>query len=270
MSRPWWLVFVSSLAVAFAVLARPARAEQPALPPPPAPTPPPGPAPAAAAEPPAPEAGPAAPTLAPAPTLTPAEQPQPQQGPPPTSEYPPLPPVASSHPAPAPAMPRGTAPPGATPTMQLPPPPPKRFTRYPITVMIADAAWIVAATQQIEDPIVFLGGYIVAAPVAHLLMGNPRSAWISAGLRAGAVAFTTTATFYAVTSNCYECETEIGLVAVGLIGAATIMVADWTVLAKREIPAAVPVQPRSAPDWAVTPQVQVGQGGLQLGLGGWF
>lgn len=152
--------------------------------------------------------------------------------------------------------------------MPLPPPPPKRVESYPFTVMIADAAWMAAASQQYENPLVFLGGYIFAAPVAHLLMGNQRSAWISAGLRAGAVAFTTAATIHAFTTDCYPCDVEGGLIVAGVLGSVTVMVVDWLVLAKKEVP--VPVQPRSAPDWAVTPQVQVGQGGLQLGLGGWF
>jgi hypothetical protein len=258
MSRSRWLVLVSSFAVALTVLARPSRAEQPVLPPPPAPT-------AQPAQP-APEAGPAAPTQTPALAVPPAEQPRPQQGPPTTSEYPPLPPVPSE-PAAAPAMPRGTAPPGATPVMPAAPPASRQFNRYPVTVMVADALWIVAAAQAPESPVLYLGGYTFAAPVAHLVMGNPRSALISGGLRAGAVAFTMAATIRAL--DCYgDCDADIGLVAVGLIGAATIMVVDWAVLAKKEVP--LPVQPRSAPDWAVTPQMQVGQGGVQLGLGGWF
>jgi hypothetical protein len=264
MSRSPWLVLVSSFAVAITIMAGPARAEQPALTPSASPAP--LAAPDAPAQPPAPAPQPDAQPPAPAP------QPdaQPQAGPPITSEYPrlPLPPVAS-RPAAAPVLPRGTMAPGATPVLPPPAPAPKRYERYPLTVMIADVAWLVASVK-LESPGLFLGGYVGAAPLAHLLMGNTRSAWISAGLRAGAVAFTAVTAINAFSSDCYDCEAEAGLVVAGVLGAATIMVVDWMVLAKKEVPAAVPVPPRDAPAWVVTPQVQVGQGGLQLGVGGWF
>jgi hypothetical protein len=159
-------------------------------------------------------------------------------------------------------------PPGATQT--LPPPAPRsRGESYALAVIVADAAWI-WASWKLESPGLVLGGYIGAAPLTHALMGNARSAWISGGLRAGAVLFTAGATINALGSNCGDCDSEAGLIVAGVLGAGIIMVADWVVLARKETPAAVPVQPRSAPAWAVTPQVQVGQGGLQLGLGGWF
>jgi hypothetical protein len=235
MSRSRWLVLVSCLAVAIPVLTGPTSAEQPALTPP---------------------------------SRQPAGQPQPR--PPITSEYPRLPPVPS-YPGAAPALPRGTTAPGATQATQpLPPPPaPKREESYLLAVMVADAAWI-WGTWKLDSPGLLLGGYIGAAPLTHALMGNSRSAWISAGLRAGAVAFTAGAAIHAYASNCDDCEAEVGLVVLGLVGAGTVMLADWLVLARREVPVEGPVQPRSAPAWAVTPQVNVGQGGLQLGLGGWF
>lgn len=154
--------------------------------------------------------------------------------------------------------------------MMLPAPAPRpRVERYPLAVMVADAAWMLAGWRM-ESPGLLLGGYVGAAPLAHALMGNTRGALISGGLRASALVFTVGATAHAFASDCGDCEAEGGLIAAGLIGGATIMVVDWLVLARKEIPVRVPAQPHSAPAWGVTPQVQAEQGGLQLGVGGWF
>jgi hypothetical protein len=184
---------------------------------------------------------------------------------------PPPPPVDG---ATAQPLPPGTTPPGATP-FALPAPPPAPMTRtkrYPLAVMVADAAWALAA-YRLDSPYLAMGGYIGAAPLAHAMMGNTRGALISGGLRATALAVTVVgALTIGRKQDCLEeCDEEPGpLVYAGLIGAGVVVLVDWLVLAKKEVPVAAPMQARSAPDWAVTPQVQVGQGGLQVGLGGWF
>jgi hypothetical protein len=271
MSRLWRFVLVSclpslaTLATLAVALAVPARAEQPSVTPPSSTAP----APAAPATP--PPAAPAAPAVT---------APAPAPAPPATSEYPPV----TTYPAPAPVIQTGTAAPGATLAMPaLQPQPRPQYQHYGLAVMLADLTWIWASWRLENGPLA-LGGYVGAAPLAHALMGNPRSAWISAGLRAGALAFTTGVTLYALSSSCYDCETEMELVVLGLIGAGTIMVADWLVLARKEIPRQA-IEPRpqrdaprwhevpksdKPPDWAVQPDVQATQGGLQLGVSGWF
>jgi hypothetical protein len=135
--------------------------------------------------------------------------------------------------------------------------------------MLADAAWMWGGWR-LESSGLMVGGYMGAAPLAHALMGNTRSALISGGLRSGAVALIAATAVHAIESDCGDCEVELGVLYVGVIGIAAVMVADWLVLAKKEVPVAGSVQPNRAPDWVVTPQVQARDGGLQLGVGGWF
>jgi hypothetical protein len=248
MSRSRWLVFVSFLAVTITVLGGPTRAEQPVLPPPPSPAP-----------------------SAPPPRQ---QQPQPQPGPPLTTSATPRLPPAPVYGGTAQPLPPGTRPPGAT-QYALPvlSPAPMTWTKhYPLAVMVADAAWSLAA-YRLDSPALAVGGYIGAAPLVHAMMRNTRGALISGGLRAAAVVVTAVGLLTIETEpNCFEnCEDPPGaLVYAGLIGAGAVVLVDWMVLAKKEVPVAAPMQARSAPDWAVTPQVQVGLGGLQVGVGGWF
>jgi hypothetical protein len=209
------------------------------------------------------------------PPATPGARAQPAGMPPATSEYPPIPP-----PAPAgnvPVQPRGVLAPGATVPAAAPPRPAPRYETYHALAFLGDFAWFYASYRLVEAEsdaaaLVSLGGYVLTVPFIHAVQGNTRSAWISGGVRAAALGLTLGSIAAAFGSSCSgdSCP-ALGLAFTGLMGMGTIMVADWFVLSRKEIPQETPARPRGTqPGWTLLPQVQLGHESLQVGVGGAF
>lgn len=187
--------------------------------------------------------------------------------------YPELPPARArgqAWPPPGPraraARPRGASgPPGATAPGAYPASAPAMYREesYRSLALLADVAWI-WATWRTEQPWLALAGYVGAAPLVHASQRNTRSAWISAGARAGALLLAVAMIEGACASDGYCDESIDDAVLLGLTGMGTVMVVDWLVLARKQ----VPVTPRPASTWA--PRVSATPGGLQLGVAGAF
>lgn len=210
-----------------------------------------------------------------APAAMPGEPAQPAGMPPATSEYPPLPP-----PPPAagnvPMPPRGMLAPGSTAPADAQPRPAPRYETYRALAFAGDLAWFWASYRLADADaelasLVAFGGYVVTVPLIHAIKGNSRSAWISGGVRAAALGLTVSSVVATIGSSCDDSCPALGLAFTGLIGMGSIMVADWFVLSRKEIPQETPARVHGAqPGWTLLPQVQVGHESLRVGVGGSF
>lgn len=184
----------------------------------------------------------------------------PRATPPANIVYPDRSPAREPMPRPGTAGPPGAAGPGAYPAS---PPVTYQEETYRGLVLLADVAWMWAAWQT-EEPLLALGGYLGAAPLMHVAQKNSRSAWISAGARAGALLLTVGIIQSSCSPDGYCDEAAEDALMLGVTAMGAVMVVDWLVLGKKR----VPVTSRPAPTWA--PQVSATAGGLRLGVAGAF
>jgi hypothetical protein len=157
------------------------------------------------------------------------------------------------------------------------PRPARRYETYRGLAFLGDLAWFWATYRLGESeselfPWVMLGGYVFTVPLVHAAKGNPRSAWISGGVRAAALGLTLGSVAASFGSSCSgdDCP-AVSLAILGVLGMGSIMVADWFVLSRKEIPQETPARvPGTQPGWTLLPQVQLGHESLHVGVGGSF
>jgi hypothetical protein len=176
--------------------------------------------------------------------------------------------------------------PGMVEPAVAPPAPITKTQRYGGIVLLADAAWIAAATlsDQVGDDtgdenltsMIVLGGYYGGGPLVHLAYGNPSGARKSLAARAllplGGALLGMLAFSGENDSGALIPAEVVGMMLGGMVGVGTAMIIDWTVIAKRRRvvnppPAAAPV---GFGEHALRPAVKINPGGVTLSLAGSF